>query len=209
MPETLEIPELGDENLIELTVRGRLRNTASKPKGKLKKLEDGILARVGGKKSVRYIDVFGSTTGDNHLHVDVMVRPPAWARDKRLRPLGEVQSAIMDFAGLPIDVRIIGEFIVEVSELPERGVIRSAMSGARHAGLTTRQTAQTLTINDVAIKELKWFQPTAAEELVVISLAAQKLAHIESGYLLECENFIVQNFNTLVFGGKSNAADHH
>ena len=208
MADILEIPKLDDANLMELTVCGQLDTKSPSVKEKLKRIRKGIVARIGTKKSDRYLQVFGGGGPSNsHLHVDVLIRSPEWAAKRTLSPLVDAQAAVMRFSGIPVDATIEGEFFADTTDLPKRGIIRSAMGTAKHGGLTVRQTAQSLAFSDSPLQKLQWEE--IASGIVAIGIVARIFTQINPEYLLDGEDFVIRAFNALIIGGRSNVTNRH
>jgi len=205
MADTLEIPLLQDVNLMEVAVCGHLRTNKTSVRRSLNALKGDNVARVGGRKSNRYLEVFGSGK-TNHLHVEVIFRSQKWTSGRTLRPLDEIANKIIQFTGIPIDASITGKFYIPLSELPEDGLIRSSMDETTRAGITARKTGQTLSMSDGPVKELAWSLVQDDEDLVEVEIVVSKEMVVHCAYLQECENLVVRAFHALIVGANSHAA---
>ena len=116
MTESLEIPNL-DYSLYELIVCGHLKGRTVGLKRRLNELKGDNVARIGGKKSYRYLDVYGNGS-TSHLHVEVLFRTLDWAASKTLQPLPELKRKVMEFANTPIESTVTGRFFVHSPNCP-------------------------------------------------------------------------------------------
>ncbi|HWE96532.1 MAG TPA: hypothetical protein VG269_21400 [Tepidisphaeraceae bacterium] len=204
MDETVEIPALADDPyLLDLSVCGMLRTRNQRILNQLKRLDKGrMVAR--GKRENLIVQLFSGGNVKNHLHVNLLLRPPKWKPDREWTSIEDLQAAIAAFSGIDVNASIRGQFIVPISELPKSGIIRLGMTEAKH-GLAMKQTSQTMSFDDPVISQLSWTLLKKNTTYVNIGLAVRKTSTIGPEYLSDCEAFAYRAFNALILMEPANA----
>lgn len=195
MEETIEIPDLLHPYLMELSVCAKLRTKKKALLSKLAKLRPPIVATLS-KSSGMYAQVFGGGQVKEHLHVDVMLRPPDWKAKSELRPLASLQSALGQFIGSQADVIVSGEFLVERNELPKDHFIRAAKKRMKIGGTSAERTGESFVLSTKPYRALRWSD--FGDGYVLVALEFRFMTEIERDYLLKSKVILLNAFHSLV-----------
>jgi hypothetical protein len=196
MAMKIEIPDLFDPYLMELSVCGRIGIKDKKSLSILNHLYDNPLIGIVNKSST-YAEVFGGGEIKNHLHVNIVIRPPSWAQKQKFRPLSALQSALGNFLGVGGRFRIRGEFLVEKSDLPKDGFIRAAMKRTEVVGIRATRLGETYALeSEEPYSQFRWMDFGKGYILAILDIESSM--KIEADYLLKSKSAIVWAFRRLI-----------
>jgi hypothetical protein len=208
MMDHLEIPDLDDPFLMELSVCAKVRTRNSRLLSEMKKLNTNRMTALVGDfvkgEAELYAQIFGGGEIKNHLHVNVLIRPNGWQKKAFLSSVRKVQDAARQFFGLSADLIIRGEFLIPISELPKKCFIRDARKETRIAGMKANRTGENFVFkNHPFMYRLRWAD--FGKDHVVVMLDVNQTMKIETGYLQKSKSAVLKAFRTLIFTGKHNA----
>lgn len=201
----VEMPILDDSRTWMISACGELQTSDPAVIKKIKRFGDKRkFAVVSNGNNTEYLEVYaGGKTGDTkHIHVNVYSSKIIGTKPTKVNStVKEIADFLEEFFGEPISVTISGKFMVSTSELPERGMIRSAMTPAESGDMKITQTEATFSIVGNPVSQIHWFANKDATEVrTEVSLDSDII--IEEGYLKKIHQLAIGAFRKTVMGEK-------
>jgi hypothetical protein len=201
MAEIVEIPDLFDPYLMELSVCAKLRLRGTHLSQPLKKLEDNRLtARAEGFEESSgglFVELFSGGKVKNHLHVNLLLRPNIWKRTDKLSPILEIQSSLGTFVGVRADTIVGGEFLVPTEDLAKNSFIRSATKYTKIAGIRATRTSETFSAEPSGtFYRLRWTKLESNYFAIVLEI--KRASMISPTYLRESKAAVMKSFRDII-----------
>jgi hypothetical protein len=198
----ITLPNLEKAACVNLTICGQIQEGAAVCKQVLSKTQSMVAKMQTGARTA-YLRVIPYGMG-GHLHVDFALSE-FFAR-RKMPTVTNTKSEVLDLiekcAGATVKAVVTGSFRMRLTELPEKGVIRSLSTESGSAGMRLRLTAGTLSLSGAPIRQIRWSlgRTESDEGQVTVHIEAEKSLVVSGDYLAEALAWIESQKNLFLLG---------
>jgi hypothetical protein len=200
MPITL--PDIKKSRCVRFVACGEIKTTDRTLMKWLKMEKDG-----GGdlnKEAIITIGL-GDRTG-KHFHLDITKREFVDKKTLASATLSveKIQSKISKLFGKEIESDLTGMFEVEISALPENGIIKSLLFKTQFGPVEIKLQGAQLSIKGSPATEIKWLALSDGKHIGVTVEAENFKTTIGDNYLTDALNTLENALNIFILGKTSN-----
>jgi hypothetical protein len=201
MPITL--PDLKNTRCISLTACGEIKTTDRALLKWLKSQKKTVFADLNKSKGDTCVTLgLGEYTG-KHFHVDVSSSSEKSAFASRLK-INQIQEKLEKLIGKEVLVDFKGMFEIEITELPEGGIIKSLFFQTQFGDVAVKMKGAKLSIKGTPVNDITW-QVKPDGKKVGIYLEAENLKTIVTENYLNTALLMLESvFKVFVLGKISN-----
>jgi hypothetical protein len=197
---SLILPVFKNTACVSLTACGEIKN-ANPQLRKWMKEHPTVIAAIGsGSEKALFRASFGGGSG-SHLHIDMtkqsMYRKPNIP--KKLNELGSVQESLSRFIGLEVETEISGRFEINISDLPESGIIRSMLLHTKTGDVAIKVAGAVLSITGAPVNAISWVALKDGKTGITVEASNVK-TKVTEDYLTSAFERIESALNVFVLG---------
>ena len=202
----VELPKFEDEYGLFLKVCGKLKNPVTKAQAKEPKSAPVTSYKIPSGKA--FIRAWLTGKKETYLHVDCAISSlfPHGKEPKVTHEKDDILSTIVIALGGEIDSQVEACFEVPLSELPEKGTIRSLYGEQKSADISMQITGAEVSFTGAPLQWIRWNIRKAEEMFVArVWLSGERVTVISDKYLLDSWDWINDQFSIFVLGRRKDA----
>jgi hypothetical protein len=205
MPITL--PDLKNTHCVSLTACGEIK-TANRALLKwLKNEKKSSVADLDKTKRDTYVTLgLGEYTG-KHFHVDVTKEsydPRPKRKASKSLDVNQIQKKLEKLIGKEVIVDLKGMFEIEISELPEGGIIKSLFFQTQLGDIAIKMKGAKLSIKGTPVNEITWQIKPDSKKIGVYLEAENMKITVSENYLTNALVLLENAFKIFVLGKLAN-----
>ena len=203
----LELPRLEQTSCEILTACAHVLTGSDALLQKLAK-EDPMTARYGAGSGASYLRVLPGGKSGKHLHIDCALAEyfAGRKRPKTTHRKAEVLRFLDSALGSSVDVCVRTGFVLPLSELPERGFIRSLCSEEGAAGVSIKLIEGRASITGAPARSIWWSVDQKKGE-VTVQMEADRSTEVKETYLKDCLDWGSGLLHLFVLGKVTDASE--
>ena len=197
----VELPKFEDKYGLILTVCGKLKSPATKTQAKEPKIAP--VAKYEIPAGTAFIRTWLTGKKETYLHVDCAVsrvfsegRAPKVTHKKN-----DILKTIESVSGREIDSIVEACFDIPLSDLPEKGTIRSLCEEQRSADISIQLTGAEVSFTGAPLQWIRWNIRKEEDMFIArVRIKGERVTVISDKYLLESWDWINEQLSIFVFG---------
>lgn len=204
---SIKLPNFNDSKCVIFTACGEVQPTKEKEIPFYKTRKDMVGYYKAGRKNA-FIDIMLPSSKSNlHLHIDCVLASNIQKKSipKATHEISEIQEKIQPYLNNDIEVHITAFYKLLISELPERGLIKSLIVKEKTGDIELKLTSGSFSITGAPIHEVGW-KIHESEKIVSIKIEGFKSDVLDDLYLIRLFQWMDDNFNIFVLSKSPNHA---
>lgn len=205
MPITL--PDLKNTHCVSLTACGEIKTTDRVLLKWLKNEKKSSVADLDKTKGDTYVTLgLGEYTG-KHFHIDVTKEsfdPRPKKKTSKYINVNQIQKKLDKLTGKEVTVDLKAMFEIEISELPEGGIIKSLFFQTQLGDIAIKMKGAKLSIRGTPVNDITWQIKPDGKKIGVYLEAENMKITVGKDYLTGALTLLENAFKIFVLGKLAN-----